>query len=91
MMFDKKGQAEIDKMNLETGAMTVNEIRKQYDMPAVAEGDRVYISTNLAELGSDKLSGNGGGNPEPNGLAGNDGAAPAATQTPQPTQEGGEQ
>lgn len=91
MMFDKKGQAEIDKMNLETGAMTVNEIRKQYDMPAVAEGDRVYISTNLAELGSDKLSGNGGGNPEPNGLAGDDGAAPAATQTPQPTQEGGEQ
>lgn len=89
MMFDKKGQAEIDKMNLETGAMTVNEIRKQYDMPAVAEGDRVYISTNLAELGSDKLSGNGGGNPEPN--AGDDGAAPAATQTPQPTQEGGEQ
>ena len=92
MMFDKKGQAEIDKMNLETGAMTVNEIRKQYDMPAVAEGDRVYISTNLAELGSDKLSGNGGGNPEPNGLAGDDGAAPAATQpTAQPTQEGGEQ
>ena len=92
MMFDKKGQAEIDKMNLETGAMTVNEIRKQYDMPAVAEGDRVYISTNLAELGSDKLSGNGGGNPEPNGLAGDDGAAPAATQpTPQPNQEGGEQ
>ena len=92
MMFDKKGQAEIDKMNLETGAMTVNEIRKQYDMPAVAEGDRVYISTNLAELGSDKLSGNGGGNPEPNGLAGDDGAAPAATQpTTQPTQEGGEQ
>lgn len=92
MMFDKKGQAEIDKMNLETGAMTVNEIRKQYDMPAVAEGDRVYISTNLAELGSDKLSGNGGGNPEPNGLAGDDGAAPAATQTPpQPNQEGGDE
>lgn len=55
MMFDKKGQAEIDKMNLETGSMTVNEIRKQYDMPAVENGDIVYISTNLAELGSDKL------------------------------------
>lgn len=57
MMFDKKGQAEIDKMNLETGSMTVNEIRKQYDMPAVENGDIVYISTNLAELGSDKLRG----------------------------------
>jgi hypothetical protein len=78
-------------MNLETGAMTVNEIRKQYDMPAVAEGDRVYISTNLSELGSDKLSGNGGGNPEPGGSQGDDGAAPAATQTPQPSQKGGEQ
>ena len=91
MMFDKKGQAEIDKMNLETGAMTVNEIRKQYDMPAVAEGDRVYISTNLAELGSDKLSGNGGGNPEPGGSQGNDGAAPAATPPTPPTEEGGEE
>ena len=63
MMFDKKGQAEIDKMNLETGAMTVNEIRKQYDMPAVENGDIVYISTNLAELGSDKLRGASGNEP----------------------------
>lgn len=55
MMFDKKGQAEIDRINLETGAKTVNEIRKQYDMPAVPKGDIVYVSTNLAELGSDKL------------------------------------
>lgn len=56
MTFDKKGQATIDKMNLETGAMTVNEIRKQYDMPSVPNGDIVYVSTNLAELGSKKLS-----------------------------------
>lgn len=56
MMFDKKGQATIDKMNLETGTMTVNELRKQYDMPAVDKGDIVYVSTNLAELGSKKLS-----------------------------------
>ena len=94
MMFDKKGQAEIDKMNLETGAMTVNEIRKQYDMPAVESGDIVYVSTNLAELGSDKLKGNGGGNPEPKGLVGSDGAAPAAPQQPlesNQSQKGGEQ
>lgn len=58
MMFDKKGQADIDMKNLQTGAMTVNEIRKQYDMPSVEGGDIVYVSTNLAELGSDKLRGN---------------------------------
>lgn len=92
MMFDKKGQAEIDKMNLETGAMTVNEIRKQYDMPAVPEGDRVYISTNLAELGSDKLRGNGGGNPVQGDTEGNDGASTTDNPQPQPqpTEEGGE-
>lgn len=91
MMFDKKGQAQIDKMNLETGSMTVNEIRKQYDMPAVPDGDKVYISTNLAELGSDKLRGNSGGNPEPGGGSqGDDGAAPAAPKQ-QPAQEGGEE
>jgi hypothetical protein len=60
-------------------------------MPAVEGGDDHYVSTNLAVAGSKKLSGEEGGNPEPNGLAGDDGAAPAATQTPQPTQEGGEQ
>ena len=37
--------------------MTVNEIRKQFDMPAVDGGDTIYLSTNLAELGSDKLRG----------------------------------
>ena len=89
MLFDKKGQATIDKMNLETGAMTVNEIRKYYDKPAVEGGDIVYVSTNLAELGSEKLRGNGGGNPEPGGSQGNDGAAPAAAGEVQ--EEGGEQ
>ena len=55
--LDAKGQAEVDKLRLETGASTVNEIRTQYDRPAVPDGDRIYISTNLAELGSEKLSG----------------------------------
>jgi hypothetical protein len=35
----------------------VNEIRQQYDRPAVEGGDIIYVSTNLAELGSPKLSG----------------------------------
>lgn len=53
--LDAKGQAEIDKIHLETGVNTVNELRNMYDYPAVEGGDKNYISTNLAELGSDKL------------------------------------
>jgi len=55
LRLDKEAQAKVDKMQLETGAATVNEIRQQYDRPAVANGDIVYVSTNLAELGSEKL------------------------------------
>lgn len=65
MMFDKKGQAEIDQLQLQTGSMTVNEIRKQYDMPAVPDGDKVYLSTNLAELGGEKLRGGTVTEPQP--------------------------
>ena len=54
--LDAKGQAEIDKIHLETGVNTVNELRQSYDLPAVAKGDTIYVSTNLAELGSEKLS-----------------------------------
>lgn len=55
MRLDKEAQAKVDEINLRTGAKTVNEIRQQYDLPAVEGGDVVYVSTNLAELGSDKL------------------------------------
>ena len=57
--MDPERQAKVDQLNLQTGAKTVNEIRAEHDMPAVASGDIVYVSTNLAELGSEKLSGNG--------------------------------
>jgi HK97 family phage portal protein len=57
LRLDKEAQAKVDKMQLETGAATVNEIRQQYDRPAVEGGDTIYVSTNLAELGSPKLSG----------------------------------
>lgn len=73
--LDAKGQAEIDKLHLESG-WSPNEIRSQYDLPSIAEGDAHYVSTNLAEVGSEKLRSNGGGssnsepspqvNPEPN-------------------------
>lgn len=53
--LDPAAQANLDKTHLETGAYTVNEIRAQYDLPSVDGGDINYISTNLAELGSEKL------------------------------------
>lgn len=56
--LDAKGQAEIDKMHLETG-WSVNELRSQYDLPNIPNGDAHYISTNLAEVGSQKLRTNG--------------------------------
>ena len=56
LRLDKEAQAKVDEINLRTGAKTVNEIRQQYDLPAVDGGDIVYVSTNLAELGSEKLS-----------------------------------
>ena len=59
LAMDPERQAKVDQLNLQTGAKTVNEIRAEHDMPAVASGDIVYVSTNLAELGSEKLSGNG--------------------------------
>lgn len=57
--LDAKGQAEIDKLHMETG-WSVNEIRSQYDLPNVKDGDLHYVSTNLAELGSAKLRAAGG-------------------------------
>lgn len=63
LRMDLERQAKVDQLNLQTGAKTVNEIRKQYDMPAVENGDIPYISTNLAELGSPKLRESGGGRP----------------------------
>ena len=65
--LDPKGQAELDKVRLETGANTVNEIRQKYDLPSVEDGDTIYVSTNLAELGSDKLRGTGAGRPTNDG------------------------
>ena len=52
--LDAKGQAEIDKLHMETG-WSINEIRSYHELPKIAGGDIHYVSTNLAELGSDKL------------------------------------
>lgn len=55
--LDPKTRSEVDKNNYLVGVKTTNELRAEHDMPAVKDGDKVYISTNLAELGSKKLSG----------------------------------
>jgi HK97 family phage portal protein len=48
--LDPVGQANIDKIHLETGAMTINEIRQQYDRPAVQNGDVSMASANLMTI-----------------------------------------
>ena len=62
--LDAKGQAEIDKLHLESG-WSVNEIRAQYDLPNIADGDDHYVSMNLGVVGSAKLKeSNNGGRPD---------------------------
>ena len=63
LAMDPERQAKVDQLLLQSGIKTVNELRAEHDMPAVANGDTPYVSTNLAELGSEKLSKNGGGRP----------------------------
>ena len=67
--LDAKGQAEIDKIHLETG-WSPNEIRAQYDLPAIEEGNDHYVSTNLAIAGSPKLSGEQPATPSEGGEGG---------------------
>lgn len=50
MMFDSKGRAEIAKMRLESGTATINELRKEWDMPAIEDGDTPMASANLMTL-----------------------------------------
>ena len=47
--LDAKGQAEIDKLHLESG-WTPNQIRAQYDLPSVDGGDEPMASANLMTL-----------------------------------------
>ena len=50
LTMDPERRAKVDKMNLETGAKTVNEIRAGHDMPAVENGDEPMASANLLTL-----------------------------------------
>lgn len=50
MRLDKEAQAKVDQMRLATGTATPNELRKQYDMPAVDGGDEPLAAANLMTL-----------------------------------------
>jgi hypothetical protein len=81
--LDAKGQAEIDKIHLETGVNTVNELRNQYDLPAIKDGDEPMASANLMTLkalmakGSEAQTGGRPttqpAEPQPNGSDGGEG------------------
>lgn len=51
---DSRGKANLSRLG--TGQATVNDIRRENDKEPVEKGDEVYLSTNLAVLGSAKLS-----------------------------------
>jgi hypothetical protein len=48
--LDPAGQANIIKLRMESGTMTVNEGRSVYDLPSVENGDEPLASANLMTL-----------------------------------------
>ena len=50
LRMDKETQSKVDKARLESGTATINELRKEWDMPAVANGDEPMASANLMTL-----------------------------------------
>jgi hypothetical protein len=78
--LDAKGQAEVDKLQLETGAATVNDIRAKYDRPSVENGDEPMASANLMTLKALMAK----------GAEAQQGGRPAAAE-PQPTDKGNDQ
>jgi len=61
--LDARGQAEIDKILLECGVMSPNELRNRYDLPKIEGGDTHYVTAQVAVMDSEKLRTNGGGRP----------------------------
>ena len=50
LAMDPERQAKVDKMYLEAGVKTVNELRGEHDMPAVENGNEPMASANLLTL-----------------------------------------
>lgn len=56
--LDRKTQGEWNKNRLETGVVSINELRAEQELaPIGPEGDEHYVSANLIKAGSPKLSG----------------------------------
>ena len=63
--FDRRGIYSLDLQSLadyqaktiQSGIYTINDWRRIENLPEVEGGDTVYVSTNMAQLGSSKLSG----------------------------------
>ena len=50
LRMDKETQSKVDKMRLESGTATINELRREWDMPTVENGDEPMASANLMTL-----------------------------------------
>ena len=50
MMLDPTAKANVSKSLLETGILCPNELRAQYDLPLIQDGDRHFVSANLKPL-----------------------------------------
>lgn len=55
--LDLQSRAAYQKTTIESGVYTINDWRRAENQPEVPGGDTVYVSTNLAPLGSAKLYG----------------------------------
>lgn len=54
--LNRTAQAAWNKSRMETGVVSVNELRQEMGLSVIDNGDDHYISTNLAVAGSDKLT-----------------------------------
>ena len=55
LRMDLESQAKVDQLHLQMG-WTVNEIRGQYDMPAVKDGDTPFRTANVKPLGEEEAA-----------------------------------
>ena len=55
LRMDLESQAKVDQYRLQMG-WTINEIRQQYDMPAVKNGDIPYRTANVKPLGEEEAA-----------------------------------
>ena len=63
--LDLESRADYQTKTIATGIYSVNDWRRKENQPEVEGGDTVYMSTNLAPIGSQKLY--GGENIQDNG------------------------